>query len=59
MALNGPDSFINDGGISFSSSMGVISSVTLCSSVVDFVSPIMKLTQNQKVIFLLQVPDGF
>ena len=40
MALNGPDSFVSDGGTSLSSSMGVISSVMLCSSVVDFVSPI-------------------
>ena len=40
MALNEPDSFVSDEGISFGSSMGVISSVTLCSSVVDFVSPI-------------------
>ena len=40
MALNGPDTFVSDGGTFFSSSMGVISSVMLCSFVVDFVSPI-------------------
>ena len=43
MALNGPNSFVSDRGTSFNSSMGVISSVMLCSSVVDFDSPINKV----------------
>ena len=40
--LNGPDTFVSDGGTCLGSSMRMISSVILRSSVVDFVSPIRK-----------------
>ena len=38
--LNGPDTFVSDGGTCLGSSMRMISSIILGSLVVDFVNPI-------------------